>query len=120
MNALQGFILFSSSDRGGIRIEYAKNKMGDISGSSSGGSSSTGGGCSGGGGGGGSSLNSQPLNNHNHNNNNHHHHIHQHHLQLHHHNHNHNHDVANSVCMKIKILHRSAICVEKTLIKINK
>lgn len=48
MNALQGYLLFSSTDRnGGIRIEYAKNKMGDISGSSS--SSTTGGGGSGGG-----------------------------------------------------------------------
>lgn len=28
MNSLQGFVLVSS-DRGGIRIEYAKNKMGE-------------------------------------------------------------------------------------------
>lgn len=77
INALQGFILFSSPDRGGIRIEYAKNKMGDISGgSSSAGSSSVGG----------SSINSQPLN-------------HIHHLQ---HQHN-NHDIVNSVsCLKKK------------------
>lgn len=31
MTALQGYVLFSS-DRGGIRIEYAKNKMGEVSG----------------------------------------------------------------------------------------
>lgn len=30
MNALQGYVLFSS-DRGGMRIEYAKNKMGEVS-----------------------------------------------------------------------------------------
>ncbi|XP_076322773.1 protein couch potato-like isoform X2 [Tachypleus tridentatus] len=30
MNAFQGYVLFSS-DRGGIRIEYAKNKMGEVS-----------------------------------------------------------------------------------------
>ncbi|KAH9415450.1 RNA-binding protein with multiple splicing 2 [Dermatophagoides pteronyssinus] len=88
MNALQGFILFSSSDRGGgIRIEYAKNKMGDISGgSSSGGSSSVGG----------SSINSQPLNHHHNHNHQHQHqnnHISQHHLQLHHH----NNDIVNSI-----------------------
>lgn len=29
MNALQGYVLFSS-DRGGMRIEYAKNKMGEL------------------------------------------------------------------------------------------
>lgn len=29
MNSLQGFVLLSS-DRGGIRIEYAKNKMGEV------------------------------------------------------------------------------------------
>ncbi|KAI2810308.1 RNA-binding protein with multiple splicing 2, partial [Blomia tropicalis] len=29
MNTLQGYVLFSS-DRGGMRIEYAKNKMGDV------------------------------------------------------------------------------------------
>jgi hypothetical protein len=28
MNALQGYVLFSS-DRGGMRIEFAKNKMGE-------------------------------------------------------------------------------------------
>lgn len=30
MNSLQGFTLLSS-DRGGMRIEFAKNKMGDLS-----------------------------------------------------------------------------------------
>ncbi|RWS31799.1 protein couch potato-like protein [Leptotrombidium deliense] len=30
MSALQGYVLFSS-DRGGMRIEYAKNKMGEVS-----------------------------------------------------------------------------------------
>lgn len=30
MNALQGYVLFSS-DRGGMRIEFAKNKMGESS-----------------------------------------------------------------------------------------
>lgn len=30
MNALQGCVLFSS-DRGGVRIEFAKNKMGEVS-----------------------------------------------------------------------------------------
>jgi hypothetical protein len=30
MNALQGYVLFSS-DRGGMRIEFAKNKMGETS-----------------------------------------------------------------------------------------
>lgn len=30
MNTLQGYVLFSS-DRGGMRIEYAKNKMGEVS-----------------------------------------------------------------------------------------
>ncbi|XP_023226903.1 RNA-binding protein with multiple splicing 2-like isoform X2 [Centruroides sculpturatus] len=30
LNALQGYVLFSS-DRGGVRIEYAKNKMGEMS-----------------------------------------------------------------------------------------
>lgn len=29
LNRLQGFVLLSS-DRGGIRIEYAKNKMGEV------------------------------------------------------------------------------------------
>lgn len=29
LNSLQGFVLLSS-DRGGIRIEYAKNKMGEV------------------------------------------------------------------------------------------
>jgi hypothetical protein len=29
MGRLQGFVLLSS-DRGGIRIEYAKNKMGEV------------------------------------------------------------------------------------------
>lgn len=29
MNRLQGFVLLSS-DRGGIRIEYAKHKMGEV------------------------------------------------------------------------------------------
>lgn len=29
MNALQGYFLISS-DRGGMRIEYAKNKMGEV------------------------------------------------------------------------------------------
>lgn len=29
MNTVQGYVLFSS-DRGGMRIEYAKNKMGDV------------------------------------------------------------------------------------------
>ena len=33
MNALQGYVLFSS-DRGGMRIEFAKNKMGETSNSS--------------------------------------------------------------------------------------
>uniref|UniRef100_A0A914S3G2 RRM domain-containing protein n=1 Tax=Parascaris equorum TaxID=6256 RepID=A0A914S3G2_PAREQ len=31
MTSLQGFQI-SSSERGGMRIEYAKNKMGDVSG----------------------------------------------------------------------------------------
>jgi len=30
MTALQGYVLFSS-ERGGMRIEYAKNKMGELS-----------------------------------------------------------------------------------------
>ncbi len=29
MNRLQGFVLLSS-ERGGIRIEYARNKMGEV------------------------------------------------------------------------------------------
>lgn len=35
MNALQGYVLFSS-DRGGMRIEFAKNKMGEGGGQSNG------------------------------------------------------------------------------------